>query len=723
LTNQDAKRSSITRALKPSFYQKQKGIFIMLTKFSNQPISQSQPQNIEAEEAILGGVLLDSQALDRVVNILKPEMFFVNAHASIYKAFLALKKQMKPTDLMTVSSYLTDNKLIEKIGGQQVLINLVGATVSTVNIDYYARIVADKWLRRQVVGMVSEISSLGWDQSVDTEFLLRRVEEKTHEILKFSPYADQNAQNIQEYQCARLLEQINKIQLEVDDPVLKEFMMHDLAKNSGRSQGQLHTLFFKSLIASENEKSMSLSELKEEYGNEVREWLLHGFIPKATTTLIHALGGKGKTRLMYDFIYSLASGQEWQGFNVTKQAKILIIQTDEQPADMTAALEMRGINESFNISYKTKWSIDHIPQLYKEVEREQYDLILIDSLASISKFSTVSENDAEFARPILLLNKIACDFGTSIIMIHHSSKQGEARGTTATYNAVSQVLQLKSDPNNNRPDSLDRILLIQKSRARRPASYKLEFNPEDGSWRCLGEDNQSTLSGVDPLQGSKDVILNFLENNKGKKYENHDLAESVGLNVNTVRRVTFSLRQDGLISWRKSGQKNHYWIDGVVTKLNYDHPDQGGDHKVITEVISSQNQGAEQGKGTRDHVITQNQKISQKISQKKSKKGDHVIKDAGKAHRSNNVATDHPTDHRDQSLDQSDQSDQTFGGYGDNLESAFNDFWLEIASLEWGEEQINQFLTQNGVESLDHLTQQGQVRNLVTELRKVEKEA
>ncbi|NJL57662.1 replicative DNA helicase, partial [bacterium] len=83
------------------------------------------PQNIDAEEAILGGVLLDPEAISRVSELLRPEAFYISAHQEIYRAALALQGQGRPTDLMSVTSWLYDHGLLDKIGGQSRLAQLV----------------------------------------------------------------------------------------------------------------------------------------------------------------------------------------------------------------------------------------------------------------------------------------------------------------------------------------------------------------------------------------------------------------------------------------------------------------------------------------------------------------------------------------------------------------------------------------------------------------------
>lgn len=615
------------------------------------------PQNLEAEELILGGILMGgSQALARVKHVLEPAAFYVSAHRQIYQEFLRLDRKNLPIDLLTVATSLSEKKkLFETIGGTAKLSLLVDRTVSDANLDHYAELVQNKYLRRQAIAIAEEVISQAYNRDTEVSDLAEVIREKFTEITA-SPLVTGEAKSIKLHQCDRLIEKLNHIQLDIDSPTYKEFMLQELARETGRSPAQLQSLFYKSLIEDEWEPTLSLSQLRDKYGDQVREWLLHGFIPKGATTLLHALGGQGKTRLLYDFIYHLALGESWQGFPVTKKAKILIIQTDEQPVDMLAALEVRGIRPDdprFDIHYKTRWSTEHIPQLYREVQAERYDLILIDSLASVSRFSTVSENDAEFAKPILLLNKIAADFNTAIMLVHHSSKSGDARGTTAVYNAVSQVFQLTKDPQDLNPSSCERILMLQKSRARRPAKYALAFNPEDGSWAFEGEVTHTP----DPDSSLKEQVTEFLSQHRGVKFGGQDLAEALNFNVNSVRKVLGQLAADGIISWKKQGRSKIYWIEafeGMVKGRLTDPPlDQvGSDADQFVDQFA--NPDGVSDTAPTDPLIQKNEKFLRK---KSGEKMDQWIS-SSETQSGHKIQTDPPSGSVGISSDQVDQLDQ-----------------------------------------------------------------
>ncbi len=140
------------------------------------------PQNVEAEESILGGILLDPEAISRVADLLRPETFYLNAHQEIYRAALALHAQGSPTDLMCVVAWLQDHELLDKVGGQSKLAQLVDRTVSAVNIDQYAALIKDKYLRRQLIKAADTVAQLAYDATKPLEVVLDQAEQRLFDV-------------------------------------------------------------------------------------------------------------------------------------------------------------------------------------------------------------------------------------------------------------------------------------------------------------------------------------------------------------------------------------------------------------------------------------------------------------------------------------------------------------------------------------------------------------
>jgi KaiC/GvpD/RAD55 family RecA-like ATPase len=525
-----------------------------LERIYNSP-SSIPPSNIDAEESILGGILLDSEALSRVIDILPAEAFCVKVHQEIYRTMLRLHNSGKPTDLITLSNYLNDKNKLEKIGGNIKLAHLIDRTVSTVNIDRYAELVKEKWLRRKAIFLghhISEIAAdpayfLGNEDGNPVASLINRIENLTKDLTE-SLASDEN----KEYQkYSACMEEFRQIELDCE-PGFREWKLGGLAAKYSKNPKFLREVYYKSLIAKECEPSMDFDQLLEKYGQDIREWFLHGLMPKGTTILLHALGGTGKTQTAYHLMYHLATGTDWGDFRVSKsQRKCLIVQTDESANDMIANLKSRGFGPGMPIRYMTRWTADHIQALRKEVEEFKPEIVLIDSLTTINRNSMFSENDSEYARPVLLLRDIAQEYGCTFLIIHHSSKEGSARGTTAIYNSVSEVWKLGRVKDNSSPDAIDRTFTIEKSRSRRPAAYRFEYNPDDHSWECRGEERH--LDNPPPSLKTKDMILSKLSYNRGIPYCAEELESVIGGTRSYISRCCSELYFDGLISRKPLG--------------------------------------------------------------------------------------------------------------------------------------------------------------------------
>jgi len=134
------------------------------------------PANIEAEEAILGGILIDREAIFRVVDFLKPEHFSISAHQIMYRAILTLFERRELIDLMTVSNYLQERDQSASVGGLQKFYQLADRTVSAVNIDHYASLIQEKYKRRQLIEASHKINSAAHESVISIEEILSTAE-------------------------------------------------------------------------------------------------------------------------------------------------------------------------------------------------------------------------------------------------------------------------------------------------------------------------------------------------------------------------------------------------------------------------------------------------------------------------------------------------------------------------------------------------------------------
>jgi KaiC/GvpD/RAD55 family RecA-like ATPase len=518
---------------------------------------------------------------------------------------------------MQMATWLHDHKKLEKIGGPGKLAQLVDRTVTSVNIDRYAELVIEKFVRRQLIAIGNQTVNLAYE-GLDLDEGLQCVEQSILEIAQLRQVEEGADAEFRRY--TQVIEAIRDLELKIADPGYRAWKLQILAKRYERSPRQLEDLYFKSLIAEENEPMMDFDQMLAKHGSCMREWFVHGFLPKGSTILLHANGGTGKTKLAYDFIYHLATGSDWSGFPVTSPRRCMIIQADESPSDMLQSLWDRGISQGLPIKYKTKWTVDHIQQLRKEALEYKPEVLVIDSITAVSRNSLFSENDTEYARPVLLFRDLANEIGCTIIIIHHSNSQGEARGTRAIFNSVSEVWALKRTDDKS-PDSTERFLTIEKSRSRKPAKYKLQFNPDDKSWSCLGKDGEEANS---PNVRTKDAIITFLRQRQGIPYEAAEIHNAIGGSLGHVRRSAYDLAEEGVISRRQHqlGGAYTYFVGGVIMD---DPPTIAHDHATITRDDHPSNLGREIVSAAGDHVIAENAIFETKTEPEESRSHDQAI--------------------------------------------------------------------------------------------------
>ncbi|HMR63749.1 MAG TPA: replicative DNA helicase [Anaerolineae bacterium] len=136
------------------------------------------PHNIEAEEAVLGSLLIDPDAILRVSTFLRPVDFYVQRHAWVYEAMLDLHERREPSDLVTLSDELERREQLGEIGGAAYLTGLINATPTSIHVEYYARIVERTAVLRRLIDAAGQIAQLAYqDSEDDAQMVVDRAEE------------------------------------------------------------------------------------------------------------------------------------------------------------------------------------------------------------------------------------------------------------------------------------------------------------------------------------------------------------------------------------------------------------------------------------------------------------------------------------------------------------------------------------------------------------------
>ena len=123
------------------------------------------PQSIDMEEAVLGAIMLEKEAVITILDILKPEYFYKEVNRKIFKAVFDLSAKEYPVDLFTVTEELRARGELEAVGGPVYLATLTSKVVSAANVEYHARIVAQKYIQRELIRVSSEILGKAFDDS------------------------------------------------------------------------------------------------------------------------------------------------------------------------------------------------------------------------------------------------------------------------------------------------------------------------------------------------------------------------------------------------------------------------------------------------------------------------------------------------------------------------------------------------------------------------------
>ncbi|CCH00139.1 replicative DNA helicase [Fibrella aestuarina BUZ 2] len=145
-------------------------------RFLDSGLGKLPPQAVDLEEAVLGALMIEKDALSAVVDLLKPETFYTPAHQTIYKAILTLFSNSEPIDLLTVTQQLRKTGEIELVGGGGYISQLTLRVNSAANIEYHARIITEQALKRGLISMASEIQKDAFEDTTDVFTLLDRTE-------------------------------------------------------------------------------------------------------------------------------------------------------------------------------------------------------------------------------------------------------------------------------------------------------------------------------------------------------------------------------------------------------------------------------------------------------------------------------------------------------------------------------------------------------------------
>lgn len=141
------------------------------------PIDRLPPQNPEAEEAVLGSLLMDPESVGKVAAFLRPEDFYRERNGAIYSVMLELYDRHEPVDFLTVTDELKRIGRYEEVGGLGYLSQLVGVVPTAVHVDHYAHIVERTAVKRRLISAAGKIAAVAYDDTLDVDTTIEKAEQ------------------------------------------------------------------------------------------------------------------------------------------------------------------------------------------------------------------------------------------------------------------------------------------------------------------------------------------------------------------------------------------------------------------------------------------------------------------------------------------------------------------------------------------------------------------
>jgi hypothetical protein len=457
--------------------------------------------------------------------------------------------------------------------------------------------------------------SKGWDISdaLMTGFTVQGIQAAAQSATRSEKFRDlaqlSRKLKLNYEQC---LERIDEI-LQIEDTARQLWEMNLLAKQAELSVAQLRKIHQTRLECAHIFSPIDVVDFLAK-APEKREWIIAGKVPRGSTIALIADGGTGKSRLSYDLAFAVASGQPWNGYRTT-QGKVLIIQTDEPDVDFSDSL--RDANyERFDrgqVLVETEWQFSQIPQLTRWVEQEQPLLVIIDSFTAANRASELDEKDTNYGSCIYDLRNVANTYGCTFLILHHTNKLGESRGTTAIPDNVSEVWYLRHPKSDDSLPGDRRIWSIEKSRSRCSGKFVIGFDPDECVVVYHGE-HHSTPTGQGNLEAR---LLEHFQQSPGVPFEIEELALQFSSSEPHVRRLVKRLWRQGHLS-EEIRQIPIAGSKGGITRKKVYLCDPNDDDQVH-QTLTGQDQKAP------DQDLTKDDQVHQSQSQQGQKALDHPI--------------------------------------------------------------------------------------------------
>jgi len=345
------------------------------------------------------------------------------------------------------------------------------------------------------------------------------------------------------------LENIKKI----DDVITRDLYISKLSRISGISTALINV----HLKIKSNDNLIVPVHIKDflDYTSTPINWLIEELLPLGETVLLTAAPKVGKTLLAIDLIYSIVTGNDFIKYKANK-GRVLFISADESSNSTRLKLMNRGFTENMDLFIQDKFSITDLSILEATINKIQPNLIVIDSLKSTARDSSISENSAEFSNAIYDLKELLEKHKVSGILIHHEAKGKDrenlerVRGSSAITGAVWGIWQMRTGNEGIRH-------LQITSRDLPPDSLTIKLDEEIGTWQEIVEVQDPNNKPV------KENIIKLLEEYSPLGLEASEIKDKLKINDGTIYNTLNRLVIKKIIGKRPNsidGKRPVYYI-------------------------------------------------------------------------------------------------------------------------------------------------------------------
>ena len=364
------------------------------------------PQAVEIEEAVLGALMLERDALSNVIQILKPENFYKDAHQEIYSSIVELFKGSEPVDILTVTNHLRKKGKLESVGGPYYITSLTARINSSANAEYHARIIIEMSIKRELIRISSEIQEDAYEESTDVFNLLDKAEQGLFDISE---------------------------------------------TNIRKNYDSMRSLMGEAIKELEQKKNLKSGLTGIPSGFTQLDRLTSGW-QKSDLTIIAARPGMGKTAFVLSAMRNAAVdfGKPVAIFSLEMASIQLVNRLISAEAELESDKIKKGLLEEYEweqLLYKTskltdsKIFIDDTPALTilelraksrRLVSQHKVELIIVDYLQLMagegSRFGNAGNREQEIASISRALKNLAKELNIPVIAISQLSRAVETRG-------------------------------------------------------------------------------------------------------------------------------------------------------------------------------------------------------------------------------------------------------------------------------------------------------